>query len=233
MEALYAAAAAPVPPPLADLVPDPLMLADLVAADLPHLLELVPGADLYLQDEVEIALHPTLTRVWCPQGRRGQRAVQTPGTNQKRYGFGAVDWRDGGIDWAIAEGRRAAPFCDQLRRLVARSAARARVALVVLDNLSIHTPKGSKLLRALMTELGERLVLVYTPPYDPDSNRIEWLWRTLRGRVTHNHRRTTIEQLVGDADAWVHGLTADQILSQIGSPSADAPEPPEELDHAA
>jgi transposase len=209
------------------------MLTDLIAADLPHLLALVPCADLYLQDEVEIALHPTLTRVWCPQGRRGQRAVQTPGINPKRYGFGAVDWRDGGIDWALAEGRRAAPFCDQLRRLVARSAARKRVAMVLLDNLSIHTPKGSKLLRALLAELGERLVLVYTPTYDPDSNRIEWLWRALRGRVTHNHQRTTLDQLVSDADAWVHDLTADQILAQIGSPFADTSEPQEDLDHAA
>lgn len=233
MEALYAAAAASAPPPLTDLVPDPLLLPDLVAADLPRLLDLLAGADLYVQDEVEIALHPTLTRVWCPKGRRGQRAVQTPGTNQKCYGFGAVDWRDGGIDWAIAAGRRATPFCDQLRRLVARSAARERVAMVLLDNLSIHTPKGSTLLRALLAELGERLVLVYTPTYDPDSNRIEWLWRALRGRVTHNHQRTTLDQLVNDAATWVQALTADQILSQIGSPFAAASEPQEDLDHAA
>jgi hypothetical protein len=32
----------------------------------------------------------------------------------------------------------------------------------MLDNLSIHTAKVGKL-----------LVLVYTPPYDPDANRIE------------------------------------------------------------
>jgi transposase len=233
VEVLYAAAASPVPPPIVELVPDPLMLADLVADDLPGLLDLLPRADLYLQDEVEIALHPTLTRVWCPKGRRGQRAVQTPGTNQKRYGFGAVDWRDGGVDWAIAEGRRAAPFCDQLRRLVARSAARGRVAMVILDNLSIHTPKGSKLLRALLAELGDRLVLVYTPAYDPDSNRIEWLWRALRRTVTHKHQRTTLQELLVDADDWVRDLTADQILSQIGSPFADDPAPLEELEHAA
>ena len=105
--------------------------------------------------------------------------------------------------------------------------------MVLLDNLSIHTPKGSKLLRALRAELGERLVLVYTPTYDPDSNRIEWLWRTLRGRVTHNHQRTTLDQLVSDAAAWVQALTADQVLSQIGSPFADTSEPQEDRDHAA
>ena len=62
---LLAAAASPVPPPLDDLLPDPLALRDEVPEDLPWLLRLLPRADVYLQDEVEVALHPTLTRVWC------------------------------------------------------------------------------------------------------------------------------------------------------------------------
>ena len=47
--------------------------------------------------------------------------------------------------------------------------------MVLLDNLSIHTPRGSRLLRPLLEEAGDRLVLVDTPASDPDSNRIEWL----------------------------------------------------------
>ena len=56
VEALLAAAAAPVPPPQDDLVPDP-QLRDELPDDLGWLLRLLPRADLYLQDEVEIALH--------------------------------------------------------------------------------------------------------------------------------------------------------------------------------
>jgi hypothetical protein len=135
--------------------------------DLPRLLGLLERADLYLQDEVEVALHPTLTRVWSRAGRAGQHLVQAPGKNFKRCGFGLVDWRDGHLDFALADGRRAVPFCDQLRRAVARSRSRGRIAMVVLDNLGIHTPKGSRLLRALLEELGEDLVLVYTRPTIP------------------------------------------------------------------
>ena len=51
-------------------MPDPL-LRDELPEDLPWLLRLLPRADVYLQDEVEVALHPTLTRVWCRKGRRG------------------------------------------------------------------------------------------------------------------------------------------------------------------
>jgi len=235
VEALLAAAASPVPPPAGDLVPDATLADDLVPEDLPRLLGLLGRADLYLQDEVEVALHPTLTRVWSRAGRSGQRRVQAPGTNAKQYGFGLVDWREGYLDWALADGRRAAPFCEQLRRAVARSRSRGRIAMVILDNLGIHTPKGSRLLRALLEEVGEDLVLVYTPTYDPDANRIEWLWRALRRAVTHTHRRQTLGDLVADADRWAHTITPAQALSQIGSPFALDHQPPvgEELNHAA
>jgi hypothetical protein len=63
---------------------------------------LLPRADLSLQDEVQFAFHPTLTRVWCLKGRRGQRLVEAPGDNRKVYGFGLVDWRDGWFDDRIA-----------------------------------------------------------------------------------------------------------------------------------
>ena len=213
-------------------MPDPTLL-DAIPADLPRLLALLPRADLYLQDEVEVALHPTLTRVWSRKGRRSQRLVEAPGTNRKKYGFGLIDWRDGWLDWELADGRRAAPFCAQLRRVVARSTARGRIAMVLLDNLGIDTPAGSRLVRALLAEFGDRLVLVYTPTYDPDANRIEWLWRLLRRAVTHTHRRETLDPLLADADAWARDISPAQVLRQIGSPFADDPLHDYDLAHAA
>lgn len=206
-------------------MPEDPLLADWLPAELPRLLALLPRADLYLQDEVEVALHPTLSRVWCAKGRRGQRLVEAPrarGTNDKRYGFGLVDWRTGWFDWSLETGRCAAPFCAQLGRALARSARRHRIAIVLCDNLSIHTPRGSRLLRDLLAEVNatsERLVLVYTPAYDPDANRIEWLWRALRRAVTHCHTRRTLDPLLADADAWASALTPREVLNQIGSPS--------------
>ena len=139
VEVLLAAAALPSPPPLAALLPD-LTFTDLLAsaeAHLHHLLTLLPQADLYLQDEMHITLHPTLTRVWCRRGRRGQRLVQAPGQNAKKVGFGLVDWRDGWLDFALADKRAAEPFCAQVRRAIARSTARGRIAVIVLDNLNL------------------------------------------------------------------------------------------------
>jgi hypothetical protein len=229
-------AAGPLPPPdpavplLQALLPDPTLtdLLDALLADdaWVRLLQLLPEADLYLQDEVDIALLPTLTRVWCRKGRRGQRHVETPGTNTKQYGFGLVDWRDGWLDWALAPQRSAQPFCDQLRRAVDRSRQRGHTALVLCDNLSIHTPAGSKRLRTLLEELGDDLVLVHTPRYDPDSNRIEWLWRALRRAVTHGHQRQALPLLLDDATTWATALIPAAVLAHIGSPFAPTPVAP-------
>jgi transposase len=218
VEALLAGALEPTPPPLQALV-EPEFWPEL-PTELASLLALLPEADLYLQDEVQFALHPTLTRLWCRRGRRGQRLVEAPGANRKLYGFGLVDWRDGWFDGRLAAGRTADLFCAQVRAAVARSRARGRVAIVVADNAGTHTAAGSKLVRALLTELAGQLRLVYTPAYDPDANRIEWLWRVSRRAVTHNHQHRDLAALGAAAHDHFTHLAAHpaQVLAHIGSP---------------
>ena len=90
------------------------------------------------------------------------------------------------------------------------------------DNLRTHTSAGSLLVRALLTELKEHLHLVYTPAYDPDANRIEWLWRVSRRVVTHNHQRDTFELLLADVEQHFRALAQapTEILRHLGSPFA-------------
>jgi hypothetical protein len=207
---------------LAALV-EPELLPEL-PADVESLVALLAKADLYLQDEVQFALHPTLTRVWCRKGRRGQRLVEAPGANEKLYGFGLVDWRDGWFDGRLAAGRTADVFCDQVRAAVARSQARDRVAIVIADNAGTHTAAGSKLVQQLLSELTDQVQLVYTPAYDPDANRIEWLWRVSRRVVTHNHQRRDLATLGADAAAHFQHLAEhpDEVLAHLGSVRDDS-----------
>lgn len=78
---MLAGALAPTPPPLAARV-EPDRLAK-VPADVAALLALLPQAARHRQDEVQVALHPTLTRGWWPKGRPGQRLIEAPGQNEK------------------------------------------------------------------------------------------------------------------------------------------------------
>jgi hypothetical protein len=52
-------------------------------------------------------------------------------------------------------------------------------------------------------------MLVYTPTYDPDPNRMEWLWGTLRRAVT----------------PYPSVCQPGHLLSQIGSPFATNQQP--------
>jgi DDE superfamily endonuclease len=163
VEVLLAGTTVPEPLPVHDLVEADLW--DQLPANLPELLALLPHADLYLQDEIQFAFHPTLTRVWSQKGRRGQRLVEAPGDNRKAYGFGLLDWRDDWFDGRVAPGRTADVFCEQVRAAVARSKQRGRVAIVIADNLKTHTSAGSLLVRSMLAEFQEHLCVVYTPAY--------------------------------------------------------------------
>jgi len=78
------------------------------------------------------------------------------------------------------------------------------------------------LVRSMLAELPDQLFLVYTPAYDPDANRIEWLWRISRRVVTHNHQRRDFDALLVDARTHFESLTRipDELLRHIGSPHA-------------
>ena len=220
VEVLLAGATAPAPLPVHDLVE--MDLWDQLPADLPDLLALLPRADLYLQDEIQFAFHPTLTRLWSRKGRRGQRM---PRSRLSIIGRSmALAWWTGAMAGSMAESRKARTtdvFCEQVRAAVARSKQRGRVAIVEASNLKTHTSAGSLLVRRMLTELKEHLYLVYTPAYDPDANRIEWHGPVSRRIVTHNHHRETFELLV-DVAQYFQALTQapTEILRHIGSPFA-------------
>jgi transposase len=219
--------AASAPPPASSVVFDVHALVepdlwDQIPADVPDLLALLPRADLYVQDEVDVRHHPTLTRVWSPKGQAGQRLVRAPGVSLKAIGFAAVDWREGWCSWGFAPGRTAQPFVAQLDHLVARSQARGRIALVLLDNAKIHTPQGAKVVREALERHGEQLRLIPTPAYDPQANPTERLWPPFRRGVTHNHHRENVADLFRDAFRYFEelDLNPDRALRHLGSPFA-------------
>jgi hypothetical protein len=228
--ALVPTTPAPAVPAPASVAFDPFALVEpdlwpLIPADVPELLALLPHADLYVQDEVDIRHLPTLTRLWSRKGHAGQRQVRAPGQNQKSVGFVAVDWRDGWCAWGIVPGRTADAFVRQVAFLVERSQQRGRVALVLLDNLKIHTPAGAKLVREALETHGAKLRLVYTPAYDPQANPIERLFPPFRSAVTHNHHRDNAADLYRDAIEYFQDEDnhPERALRHIGSPFATEP----------
>lgn len=155
--------------------------------------------------------------------RRGHhRKIPAPGQNRKRHLFAAVDWREGRILRRDGERREAVTFCTLCEALVRRSRARGRRAVVLVDNARFHRPDQSREVATLLRRHGRWLQVVYLPAYSPEDHPLDHLFRVLRGHVTHNHHRVTLNALQADAEQLLHELDRDprRVLRIIGSPFA-------------
>jgi transposase len=158
-------------------------------------------------DEVDVNLNPKVGAMWMRRGQ--QAAVETPGTNRKRYLAGSLHWRTGRLiltPGLPGAGRGAALFCRHLDDL-RRAFRRYRVVHVVCDNAGIHKPERSKVVRQYLAAWGGRVVLHYLPVYAPDCNPVERVWWRLHEAVTRNHRCGTMEELLDLTFAWLTDTT--------------------------
>jgi hypothetical protein len=175
-------------------------------------------ADLYRQDEADLALLPTLTRTWMRRGR--QQKLPAPGTNEKRSVAALTDLADGGLLWRTDDSRCADQFCATLAAGAARSTARGRLAVFLVDNAPSHQVGKTGIVRRGLDALAGRVVLVFLPRYSPDLQPAERLWRQWRPNVTHNHTRATMTALQGDSDAWLARMAAqpEAVLQALALP---------------
>ncbi len=144
----------------------------------------------YFEDEIDIHLNPRIGRDWMLRGQ--QKLVVTPGQNRKRYLAGAlaVDGHD--LLVVQSERKNSDLFLALLEKLRLRHPGAPRIHLV-LDNYGIHS---SRRVQEFLRQHAGRLQLHFLPPYSPDHNKIERLWREVHANVTRNHRCTTIEDLM-------------------------------------
>lgn len=174
---------------------------------------------MYVQDEVEMSLFPTLTRMWMPRGQ--QRKVNAPGVHPpKCHEVAAVDWRSGAIVRVRSEKRDAAAFCRLVEQCMARSARRKRRVIIVTDRARFHRRETSRLVADLLDRYGRRLQLRYVPVYSPECNPTELLWNDWRHHVTHDHDRSDITELEHDSDGYFRRCARKKsaTLRTIGSP---------------
>jgi hypothetical protein len=177
-------------------------------------------ADLYGQDEADLALLPTLTRTWMPRG--AQRRVPAPGSNEKCSVSCATDLAEGALLFRTDERRCADQFCATLSAGADRSTARGRLAVFLVDNAKSHRVGKTGIVRRGLTALAGRVVLVFQPAYSPELQPAERVWRQWRPNVTHNHTRSTLVALRHDSDAWLSRMAAapQAVLRALAIPAS-------------
>jgi transposase len=150
-------------------------------------------------DEVDIHLNPKVGPDWTRRGR--QKEVLTPGCNQKRYLAGAWDPRARRLVYVEGERKNSLLFLQLLYKLATRTYPNAKRIHVILDNYGIHDSAQVRL--AMKSETAARLELHFLPPYCPDHNRIERIWKDLHDNVTRNHRCASLEELMAEVRCYL------------------------------
>jgi transposase len=122
-------------------------------------------------DEVGFAASPPVQRAWSP---RGLPHCVEPRFHCRRSVLGALDFGANTLAYHLAnssiKGDAVVEFLEQIARQ-----ADERPTVVVLDNASIHHAIDSEVLEHWLRE--HRMLLFYLPPYSPELNLIEILWK--------------------------------------------------------
>lgn len=170
-----------------------------------QLLASLPANEIAVfQDEGDINTNPKLGALWMRRGR--QARVVTPGTNEKRYLSGSLNWQTGALivtESLPKEGRSAALFIRHLEDL-RRRLLRYRKIHVICDNARSHT---SQAVQKYLQRWSQRLVLHFLPTYAPDTNPIERIWWHLHEEITRCHRCQSLEELLDLVFAWLQKRT--------------------------
>lgn len=130
------------------------------------------GAEIYFGDEAGLRSDYHSGTTWAPAG-------QTPvvmGTGQ-RFGLNLISAvsAKGLLRFMVVRGRvGAAEVCEFLRRLMHRA---RRPVFLILDGHPMHK---AKMVNQCVEKFGGKLQLFFLPPYSPELNPDEQVWRDLK-----------------------------------------------------
>ncbi|MEK7251280.1 MAG: IS630 family transposase [Bacteroidota bacterium] len=146
---------------------------------------------MLFEDEAGFSLHPKLGRVWSKRGRKHQPVVYTRSQHQQRLNvFGWVDPLNGRHGMMRSARGNTDGFLMALTRIV--TIWKQKTIHLWIDGARWH--KGKRIDQFCAQH--QQLHLYYIPPYHPELNLQEVLWRTMRYEETTNVYFETFDSLV-------------------------------------
>ena len=128
--------------------------------------------------------------MWVPPEETDPVVYHAP-TRRSVALFGAVNLRRGQMQALFSEPFNGETFVVFLATLLRRR-ARDKKLLLISDNASYHK---SAAVRQFLADHQPVLELLYLPPYSPDLNPIERVWKLIRRLCTHNQYFPELEML--------------------------------------
>jgi transposase len=163
------------------------------------------GAVILAEDESGLNLLPWLRSTWILKGQRQE--VMTPGTNQKRTIFGALELATGRWLYHIAERANSRSFICLLDKIL-RAYPKAPVIAIILDNVSVHSSWAVRHWLAA----NPRVRLLYGPRYCPHYNPVERIWGAMKRHLA-NSATFTIWGRIEQVHAFFHARPRAKILA--------------------
>lgn len=153
--------------------------------------------DVWAIDEVHFQQHGSRCLMWIPPEETDPVLQHHPTRKGVGY-FGAVRLRDGKLLCQREEERfNALSFHSFLKHLKRISSMSRRRVVIITDNARYHHAK----LHADWRKTNEPwFVLNFLPPYSPDLNPIERVWKLTRRLCLHNRYFPTLEGVVATVE---------------------------------
>lgn len=129
--------------------------------------------------------------MWVPPEDKDPVVRHAP-TRRSVALFGGVNVKTGRLVTMMTPLFDASSF-EAFLRILVRHCRRGRRMVVVLDNARYH---HAQCLGDFLWRRRGRLRLDYLPPYSPDLNPIERVWKLLRRLRTHNQYFETLDDLM-------------------------------------
>lgn len=107
--------------------------------------------------------------------------------------FGAVRVNDGKLFMSQPKGMFDANTCWDFYRRLERLRRPGRKMVVIIDNARYH---HATLHASWRKEVAKNFCLHFLPPYSPELNPIERVWKLVRRRCIHNRYFATLDELV-------------------------------------
>jgi transposase len=132
------------------------------------------------EDEASFQLDPTLHRTWARRG--AQPRVSTRGERKTAHVYGAIAIADARFTYTFADVFNGRTFLAFLKLLVRRYAGRK--IFLIIDNGPCHNLDREG--KAWLVQSAHLISLHRLPPYSPELNGIEGVWKATRRAATHN-----------------------------------------------
>ncbi len=124
-------------------------------------------------DESGMSNVPSVQRSWSPLAKPHNADASI---GRKRVNIlGALNYAAGTLAFEVHERSVCRQDVVNFLDKQARSSARDKLTVVVMDNASIHRHIDPQVLQEWMVR--DRFILLFLPPYSPELNRIEILWK--------------------------------------------------------